>query len=72
MYGPSIIMRPGVSIPGLRKLSKELGKDRDLALNQQNKGIADARILASMVDDPEKPSERQLEEWVQVFDLWDF
>jgi len=70
-YGISVDRRLGVSIPELRKLAKELGRDHRLALGLWRTGIADARILASMVDDPAKLTEAQMEAWVKDFDSWD-
>ncbi len=70
-YGISVDRRLGVSIPDLRKLAKELGRDHRLALGLWRTGIADARILASMVDDPARLTEAQMEEWVNDFDSWD-
>ncbi len=63
--------RLGVSVPDLRRLAKELGKDHALALALWKTGIPDARILAGMVDEPEKVTDRQMEEWVKGFDSWD-
>ena len=42
----------GVSLPHLRKLGRRLGPDHLLALDLWSTGIHEARILASMVDDP--------------------
>ena len=61
----------GVSIPNLRKIAKETGKDRALAQQLWASAIHEARILASMVDDPEMVTEEQLERWVKDFDSWD-
>jgi 3-methyladenine DNA glycosylase AlkD len=63
--------RLGVSIPQLRKMAKEIGKDHALALGLWGSGIPDARILAAMVDEPEKLSARQMDEWVCGFNSWD-
>jgi len=61
----------GVSIPELRRIAREVGLDHGLAQKLWTCGIHEARILASMVDDPEKVTERQLEAWVKDFDSWD-
>ncbi len=61
----------GVSIPNLRQIAKETGKDHALAQQLWASGIHEARILASMVDDPEMVTEEQMESWVQDFDSWD-
>ena len=62
----------GVSIPVLRKMAKQIGKNHLLA--QQlwtSSSIHEARILAGMIDVPEKVTETQLERWVKDFDSWD-
>jgi len=61
----------GISIYDLRKIAKEIGKDHQLALKLWESGIHEARILAGFVDEPEKVTEAQLEEWVKDFDSWD-
>ena len=61
----------GVSIPQLRKLGRRHGPDHVLALDLWRSGIHEARILASMVDDPAQVTLEQMEEWVVDFDSWD-
>ena len=70
-YGMGVERRLGVSIPEMRKMAKELGRDHRLALGLWKTGIAEAQILASMVDEPEKLTEGQMEDWVKDFDSWD-
>ncbi len=61
----------GVSIPNLRKIAKEARKDHTLAQKLWASGIHEARILASMIDEPTAVSEEQMERWVKDFDSWD-
>jgi len=61
----------GVSIPSLRKIARETGKNHALAQELWASGIHEARILASMIDDPGMATEEQLESWVEDFDSWD-
>lgn len=61
----------GVSIPVLRKTAKEIGKNHQLAQELWASGIHEARILASMIDVPEKVTEKQMEKWIKDFDSWD-
>ena len=70
-YGIVVKKRFGVSIPELRKLAKDIGKSHDLALELWKTGISDAMILASLIAEPEKLTEEQVEEWVSDFDSWD-
>lgn len=61
----------GVPKPALRKLAKDLGKDHDLARQLWASGVHEARVLASMIDDPAKVTADQMDEWVDDFDNWD-
>jgi 3-methyladenine DNA glycosylase AlkD len=70
-YGMAVEQRLGVSVPEVRKLAKEIGTDHKLALELWKTGIAEARILAAMVDDPSKLTEEQMEDWVKDIDSWD-
>lgn len=70
-YGMTAERRLGVSVPDMRQIAREVGKDHDLALALWRTGIPEARILAGMVDRPEQLTEEQMEEWVADFDSWD-
>lgn len=60
----------GVSIPVLRKMAKEIGRNHPLAQRLWNSGVHEARILAGMIDFPEEVTEKQMERWVRDFDSW--
>jgi 3-methyladenine DNA glycosylase AlkD len=49
----------GVSIPVLRRMAKEIGKNHLLAQRLWRSGIHEARILAGMIDRPEEVTENQ-------------
>jgi 3-methyladenine DNA glycosylase AlkD len=70
-YGMTVEQRLGVSVPDMRKLAKEIGRDHELALGLWRTGIAEARILAAMIDDPDKLTEEQMEDWVKGINSWD-
>ena len=70
-FGMATERRLGVSIPDIRKMSKELGKDHKLAIQLWETGIPEARILAAMIDEPDKLSEAQMEDWVKGINSWD-
>ena len=61
----------GISVPALRRLAKEVGHDHRVAQALWKSGLHEARILASLVDDPAQVTEAQLERWVKDFDAWD-
>jgi 3-methyladenine DNA glycosylase AlkD len=70
-YGITVEQRLGVSVPDMRKLAKEIGRDHKLALDLWRTGIGEARIVAAMVDDPNKLTEEQMEDWVKGINSWD-
>ena len=70
-YGMAVEQRLGVSVPDMRKLAKEIGRDHKLALDLWRTGIAEARIVAAMIDEPDKLTEEQLEDWVKDINSWD-
>lgn len=61
----------GVPVPALRAIAKEAGRDHGLALELWRSGCHEARIIAPLVDEPERVTERQMERWVRDFDSWD-
>jgi len=61
----------GVSVPKLRILAREVGRDHLLAIRLWETGLHDARLLATMVDDPEEVTIEQMDKWVRDFHSWD-
>jgi 3-methyladenine DNA glycosylase AlkD len=61
----------GVTVTELRTLARGLGRDHALGAELWASGIHEARILASIVDEPDAVTERQMESWVREFDSWD-
>ena len=62
----------GVSMGILRQIGRRVGmKDHVLAQELWDTGIHEARILATIVDDPGSVTEVQMEQWVAEFDSWD-
>jgi 3-methyladenine DNA glycosylase AlkD len=61
----------GVPVPVLRAIAKEAGRDHGLALELWKSGCHEARIIAPLVDEPERVTEKQMERWVRDFDSWD-
>ncbi len=61
----------GIPIPVLRKLAKPYKKNHSLALKLWNTGIHEAKIMASMVDDPNLVTEDQFNNWSMNFNSWD-
>jgi 3-methyladenine DNA glycosylase AlkD len=61
----------GVSIPHCRRIARGHRGDHALALDLWTTGIHEARIVASMIDDPAEVTPGQMEAWVVDFDSWD-
>ncbi len=70
-FGINVDKAFGISIPQLRLLAKEIGNNHQLALDLWNTQFHEARILASLIDEPEKVTEGQMESWVKDFKSWD-
>ncbi len=60
-----------VSVPALRKYAKKLKNNHALALSLWESDVHEAKLLATMIDDPAKVTEGQMERWVKDFDSWD-
>lgn len=63
--------RLGVSVPEMRGIAKAIGRDHQLALALWATGLAEARIVAALVDDPKSLSEQQMDDWEKDFNSWD-
>src|SRR5215471_6098953 len=54
----------GISIPILRKMAKDIGRNQALAVALWASGIHEARILASMIAEPQLVSAELMEAWI--------
>jgi 3-methyladenine DNA glycosylase AlkD len=70
-YGIATENACGVTVAELRTLAKEIGRDHDLAAALWDSAVHEARILASLVDDPGLVDDAQFERWAAGFDSWD-
>lgn len=61
----------GVSVVNIRAIGKSLPRDHELALKLWKTGVHEARILASIVDEPERVTRVQMDRWARDFDSWD-
>jgi hypothetical protein len=57
----------GVSIPLLRDMASDYGKNHLLALKLWNKQWRETMILATLLEEPEKVTENQMDFWVKNF-----
>ncbi|MFV0553240.1 MAG: DNA alkylation repair protein [Mangrovibacterium sp.] len=58
-------MNWGVSVIQLRQLAQRYEKDHLLALKLWNKGWRETMILATMLEEPQKIDERQMDYWIK-------
>lgn len=70
-FGIAIDDALGIPVKWLREQASILGKDHQLAQQLWGSGIHEARILASIVDEPSKVDRDQLEDWAAQFHSWD-
>ncbi len=61
----------GVSIPELRKMGKEIGKDHELAQELWGAKYRETMIIAALVEEPAKVTNGQMESWVNDFYDWE-
>jgi 3-methyladenine DNA glycosylase AlkD len=65
----------GVTVADLQKLAKQIRKEQhrqrhDLALALWQTDVYEARMLATLVDDPAQVTPAQMDRWCQDFDNW--
>ncbi len=70
-YGMTVEKRLGVSVPDMRRIAKESGRNHALALELWKTGFAEARIVASMIANPKELTEKEMDSWVRDFNSWD-
>lgn len=69
-FGIQVDTSLGISMYTLRDLAKGI-RDHQLALELWDTLIHEARMLAAMVEEPEKVTSQQMEKWVSEFNSWD-
>ncbi len=60
----------GVSMANMRVIAKGIGGDHALALALWKTGIYEARMLATLVDEPGRVTAAQMDAWCRDFDNW--
>lgn len=70
-YGIATDRALGVTVTELRTIARRLRRDHELATALWDSGVHEARLLATMVDDPALASEAQAERWVRDVASWD-
>lgn len=57
----------GVTIPELQQIAQPFKGDHDLAIHLFEQDIRECKIIASMIDDPEKVTGEQIDTWSEEF-----
>ena len=70
-FGVNVPKSLGISAPVLHTLAKRIGKDHRLAQEIWATGVHEARILATLIGEPEKVTAAEMELWARDFDSWD-
>lgn len=61
----------GIPLPALRKMASRYRRRHDMALALWDTGIHEARIMASIVEDPSQLTPEQMDNWTAEFNSWD-
>lgn len=70
-FGLNPDQRLGLSVPALRALARQIGRDHDLALALCDTGIPEAQILAAYLAEPARLSVAQMNHWITRLQAWD-
>jgi 3-methyladenine DNA glycosylase AlkD len=60
----------GVSMANIKVLAKRLGRSHELASALWKTGWYEARMLSSLVDEPDRVTPAQMDRWCRDFDNW--
>jgi 3-methyladenine DNA glycosylase AlkD len=60
----------GVAMSDMQKIAKRIGRDHALAVALWASGNYEARTVAALIDEPEKVTSSQMEQWCADFDNW--
>lgn len=70
-YGIDVSASLGISVPEMRKLAGQIGRDHRLAARLWDSGVREARIVACLIDEPALVTETQMEAWALDFSSWE-
>ncbi len=70
-FGINVGRAHGVPVKTLRQIARSHRRDHDLAVALWQSGVHEARILATLIADPERMTEEQLDAWAAGLDSWD-
>jgi 3-methyladenine DNA glycosylase AlkD len=61
----------GVALPTLRSMAQRVGPNHRLVLELWQEPVREPRLLASLIDEPERVTEARLDRWAKSFDSWE-
>jgi len=70
-FGVDVPKAHGISTPVLHGLARQIGKNHSLSRELWKTGFHEARILATLIGEPERVTEMEMEQWARDFDSWD-
>lgn len=70
-FGVHVEKAHGISTPELHRLARKIGKNHKLSNQLWASGIHEAKNLASMIGEPAKVTDAQMEHWAHGFNSWD-
>jgi 3-methyladenine DNA glycosylase AlkD len=70
-FGINVENAFGISVGELRALAKVIGRDHPVAGALWDTGVHEARILATLVEEPARVTPAQMDRWAREFDSWD-
>lgn len=60
----------GTTVATLRAMAEKIGRDHKLANELWRTGVHDARMLATMIGDPDEVTPAEMDRWARDFDNW--
>jgi 3-methyladenine DNA glycosylase AlkD len=70
-FGISGVNNFGLTVPQIRNIAKQVGKNHALALQLWKTEVHEARHIAIMVAEPKAVTEKLMEQWLKDFNSWD-
>ena len=69
-YGIHSEQSLGVPMAAMKRIARHVGRDHELATELWATAIYEARIVAALVDEPERVTLEQMDAWCADFDNW--
>ena len=69
-YGIHAEQSLGVPMAAMKRIARDVGRDHELATELWATAIYEARIVAALVDEPERVTLEQMDRWCADFDNW--